>query len=745
MANLSQLDLLAGLNEQQQEAVRSSDGPIMIIAGAGSGKTRVLVHRLAYMIQQGLADPNELLALTFTNKAGREMRERMEHLIGPRAKHVVMGTFHSIFSRILRVEADKLGYTSNFTIYDEEDAVNLIKSIINELKLDDKKFKPRNVKYNISGAKNHLVTPDTFDRDFAHDEFTQVTAKVYRIYQYRCLQANAMDFDDLLMNMAVLLEKHLDALYKYQRRYKYIMVDEYQDTNVAQYAIIRKMAKEHRNLCVVGDDAQSIYAFRGANIENIFSFQKDFPEAKIVKLEQNYRSTAIIVNAANEVIKHNEKQIPKVIFTQNGRGEPIRLLKGESEQGEAEKIVDTIRELKAVNNYFNKNIAILYRTNAQSRALEDGLRRASIVYKIFGGMSFYKRKEIKDVVAYMRLAVNPTDEEAIRRVINYPLRGIGATSVEKLMAMAQINQTSLWHIVRHAVELKVGRSAIAVQQFATLVESYGYIVAQQDAYQVVKHIASTSGILQDLHKDKSVEGLSRWENVQELINAAQAFCNEPEREDYSMTAFLAEIALFTDQDQKIENDDYVSLMTIHASKGLEFPVVFIAGLEEGLFPSVMAMQDKADIEEERRLFYVALTRAKERLSISYAKSRYRYGSIEFQEPSRFLDEISNEYFVSASRLKADAPPLMGASSKPPTSRLISLRQNPTLLDTTPTEFVSDDLTGLQVGAKVEHNKFGIGIVQEIEGKGANARAVIEFVHKGAKTIILKYAKLKILG
>lgn len=753
-------DLLKELNDVQRQAVENTEGPVMIIAGAGSGKTRVLTYRLAHILQQRKADAFELLALTFTNKAAREMRNRIEQLVGSDARNIFMGTFHSIFSRILRIEADKIGFTSSFTIYDEDDAVSLIKTIIKELQLDDKKYKPKSIKNNISGAKNKLVDPKTYLATYATDDFTKVVGQVYPIYQGRMQKANAMDFDDLLVYTAVLFKSNPQVLEKYQRRFKYILVDEYQDTNHAQYVITRALADGHHNICVVGDDAQSIYSFRGATIENILNFQKHYPNTKVFKLEQNYRSTGTIVNAANQIIKENKDQLQKEVFTKNPDGDLIRLIRAENELQEGDKIVDTIREQKQRHSYYNRDFAVLYRTNAQSRTIEDALRKAGIAYKIFGGLSFYKRKEIKDVVAYLRLAINPNDEEALKRVINYPARAIGETSISKILALANENKVTAWDVVRNIMLYNIGRSAKAINDFATLILSFQKISETSNAHQAVAHIAKFSGIQQELHRENQIEGVSRWENIQELVNASREFMDDPMREEKTLEAFLNEISLLTDADEKTNTDDYVTLMTIHASKGLEFKSVFVSGLEEGLFPSGMSMNSRAEIEEERRLFYVAITRAEHHLTLSYAKMRSRFGTAEFPEISRFVDEIDRAYFQSETKHRLDnlfqantpngSAPSRASGDRPGAAagQIRPLKPVATLNLQTEDAFANfegDDLQSLSIGAKVEHAKFGVGLVYDIEGTGGERRASIDFKLKGKKTLILKYAKLKILG
>ncbi|MCE3008336.1 MAG: UvrD-helicase domain-containing protein [Bacteroidetes bacterium] len=747
-------EFLQALNPAQRQAAMHTTGPAMIIAGAGSGKTRVLTYRLAYLLRQHLADPFELLALTFTNKAAKEMRERIGSIVGGQARSIQMGTFHSLFSRILRAEAEHLGYTADFTIYDAEDSQNLIKALIKERKLDDKRYKPRVVQSIISNAKNWLVNPARFEKEHATDEFQELVAQLYKEYNERLFKANAMDFDDLLVNMVVMLDTHPDLLHKYQHRFRFILVDEYQDTNFAQYTILKKLAAVHENLTVVGDDAQSIYSFRGANIQNILNFQKDYPDAKVYKLEQNYRSTGTIVQAANSIIANNKYQLQKNVFTENPVGEPIRILTAASELDEAQRVVDSLREQKMVHGYYNRHFAVLYRTNAQSRAIEDGLRRASIPYRVFGGLSFYKRKEIKDVLAYLRLGLNPHDEEAFKRVVNYPTRGIGDTTLERLLTVARSQGTSLWETAQNAEALGLGRSAAALQLFVTLVQSFQAMAPTEPAHETVTYVARHSGILKELHKENTPESRSRWENVQELINAAREYTENEAVTDKSLKGFLAEIALYTDQDQKEEeNPDYVTLMTIHAAKGLEFKSVFVVGLEEDLFPSAMSINSREDMEEERRLFYVAVTRAEERLALTHARSRFRFGSLTHPEPSRFLDEVDEQY-VKRSQLpteRPDSPAIprpeaRGTGRIIPTSRIEQIpprKQAEQAAATIPGDFKASDLEKLAVGQAVVHNRFGSGRVVELDGEGSGRRAIIHFKVGGKKTLILKYAKLMI--
>ncbi len=720
------------------------EGPSMVIAGAGSGKTRVLTYRLAFILSQGLAYPQELLALTFTNKAAREMKGRIAKLVGPEARGIIMGTFHSIFSRILRIEAERIGYTSSYTIYDSDDSKRMIKTLLKELQLDDKTYKPRIVQNSISFAKNRLISPKEM-HDTALDEMTQKIAKIYQLYEHRNFQANAMDFDDLLVKPIRLFKEHPDILHKYQHRYKYIMVDEYQDTNHAQYILTKMLAAVHENMCVVGDDAQSIYAFRGANIENILNFKKDYPAMQLFKLEQNYRSTGTIVQAANSVIERNKDQIQKKVFTQNEKGELVYLLEAATEQDEAKRISSMIREQKQLQSLFNKDFAVLYRTNAQSRAIEDELRRAGIKYKVFGGLSFYQRKEIKDVIAYMRLTINPRDEQALVRVINYPKRGIGQTSVEKLLVFADDNNLSVWDAMEQCHNSSLGKRAVnQIKDFITLIRSFKVVAKKFDAYEAANHIAKHSGILKELHSENTIEGLGRWENVQELLNAAQAFAEDPDQEDVSLESFLADISLFTDQDDKPDDDDYVSLMSIHSSKGLEFQSIYLVGIEENIFPNAMAMESRKDLEEERRLFYVAVTRAKKFLTLSYAKSRYRFGTMQYNEPSRFLDEIDSSCLrrpqQAASRTTRSPIPSrrpVGRRNLKPLSQASTGGSQPSFQAANPRD--------IKPGLSVKHQRFGKGKVLSIEGEGNGKKAIVKFADKGQRVLLLKYAKLQILG
>jgi DNA helicase II / ATP-dependent DNA helicase PcrA len=745
------MDFLQQLNEAQKEAVMSLEGPQLVIAGAGSGKTRVLTYRLAFIIDQGLAEPQELLALTFTNKAAREMKERIFQLIGPPAKSIVMGTFHSIFSRILRIEANHIGYTSAYTIYDADDSQKLIKTLLKERQLDDKVYKPKVIQNGISTAKNRMISPKEYEAH-AVDDFNLKVAQIYAAYNERLFKSNAMDFDDLLIKPILLFQSKPEILYKYQHRFKYIMVDEYQDTNHAQYQLTNMLAAAHQNICVVGDDAQSIYAFRGADIGNILNLKKDYPDLVVMKLEQNYRSTKIIVEAANDIIAKNQDQIQKKVFTENESGQPIVLVETVSEQAEARLISDMIREQKQMESFFNRDFAILYRTNAQSRALEDELRRSGLAYKVFGGLSFYQRKEIKDMVAYFKLAVNPQDEAALRRVINYPTRGIGKTSFDRITVYADQHSLGLWETIeQHLGQIQIGKAvANKVQNFVYMIKDFGVAAKKNDAYHAAAYIAKHSGVLSDLHSEDSVEGLTRWENVQELLNSAQAYVDDPDNETPNLEAFLADISLFTDQDAAEENPDYITLMTIHSAKGLEFKSVFLVGLEENIFPSGMAIETKAGLEEERRLFYVAVTRAEKRLTMSYARSRYRFGDTEYNEPSRFLYEVDPKFIKrpeqSARReLLAQAQPTGTRREARPLSRQPNTRRSHPQAAPSDPNFAPADPKDIAEGQAVKHQKFGTGTVEMVEGSGAGRKATVIFKEKGKRVLLLKYARLQILG
>lgn len=762
------MDHLESLNTPQREAVVNTEGPSMIIAGAGSGKTRVLTFRIAHLIQNGV-QPWNILSLTFTNKAAREMRERIEKVVGSEARNIWMGTFHSVFARILRSEAEKLGYPSNFTIYDTDDSKSLIKDIVKQLGLDDKQYKPNQVLNRISAAKNRLISFVEYNENpiFKADDEAAMKpeiGRIYKIYQQRCFKSDAMDFDDLLFNTNVLFKEHPDVLNKYQDKFKYVMVDEFQDTNYSQYLITKRLAARHRNICVVGDDAQSIYAFRGADIQNILNFEKDYDELNVYKLEQNYRSTNTIVQAANCIIGHNKGQLKKDVWTSNDDGEKISVLKAHSDNEEGKLIANSIYENKMQHQLKNSDFAILYRTNSQSRSMEEALRRIQMPYKIYGGLSFYARKEIKDLLAYLRYTVNQNDEQGLKRIINYPKRGIGATSVSKIVVFANERGISLWDALCSSSQFITGRTNTAIQNFVTIIKSFKIANEAKDAFEAASQIAKESGILRELHADKTVEGISRYENVQELLNGIKEFVVDPEKEDKSLGAYLQEISLLTDADKEEEGIETVSLMSIHASKGLEFKHVYIVGIEEDLFPSQMMLTSRADLEEERRLFYVAVTRAEKKLTLSYATTRYRFGVLKSCEPSRFFKEIDPQFLRSAN----SGPKVRGGGSDGGSySNLIrsvkatntqrslgaKMKQARTT-DRTQAggtgfkraqKFEPSDISNLQEGMKVEHGKFGFGVVKAMDTNGNNKKAVVVFDEVGEKTLLLSFAKLRILN
>ncbi len=760
MNNYNTEDYLAGLNPSQRGAVEQINGPVMIVAGAGSGKTRVITYRVAHLIRQGV-DPFNILVLTFTNKAAKEMRERIMKVVGSEAKNIWMGTFHSVFARILRSEAELIGYPRNFTIYDTDDTKSLLRAILREMNLDDKLYNANHVYGRISSAKNNLISPQEYNKNeaiMAEDRSNgrPQLGEIYMTYAQRCYRAGAMDFDDLLFKTNVLLNKHPDTLHKYQHQFKYLMVDEYQDTNFSQYLIVKRLAAVHENICVVGDDAQSIYAFRGANIQNILNFQKDYPDVQVFKLEQNYRSTKMIVNAANSIIANNKNQLEKNVFSDNEDGEKIKVSRAFSDNEEGKIVAETILQEKSLKNLVYKDFAILYRTNAQSRSLEEALRKLNVPYKLYGGTSFYQRKEIKDLISYFRLTFNPNDEEALKRVINYPRRGIGDTTIEKLMVAADQNNYRLWDVLANSGSFLDGRSANAVVNFATMIQSFQAVAKNQSAFDTAMHIAQHSGLLKSLYEDKSVEGLSRYENIQELLNGIKEFSEREDLEEKGLDIFLQDVALLTNDDKdKDPNADTVSLMTIHASKGLEFNSVFIVGMEENLFPSQLSLNSRSELEEERRLFYVAVTRAEKKLHISYATSRYRWGSLNNCEPSRFLDELAPACLELDFKPRVPAQQEGGFSSE----RMAWQREEsfskpkPKVVKTTsilpkahvPTAgFAPSDTSGLQVGMEVEHERFGFGKVVNLEGNRPDLKATIFFKELGQKQLLLKFAKLRIV-
>lgn len=751
----AQADYLSELNPPQKEGVINVEGPCMIIAGAGSGKTRVLTYRIAHLIRGHNVDSFNIMALTFTNKAAKEMRHRIEQMVGADAKNLWMGTFHSVFARILRAEASKIGYPSNFTIYDTDDSKSLIKLIVKEFNLDDKVYKPNIVYNRISSAKNRLVSWREYQNNpiYLEDDTQNMRpemGRIYKAYSERCFAADAMDFDDLLFNTNILFQEHPDVLNKYQQRFHYVMIDEFQDTNISQYLIAKRLAAVRQNICVVGDDAQSIYAFRGADIQNILNFERDYPDLKAIRLEQNYRSTQTIVNAANSVIGKNTAQLKKNVWTENQEGDLIELIKATSDNEEGKLVASAIFETKMQNHVSEKEFAILYRTNSQSRAIEEALRRNNIKYRVVGGVSFYQRKEIKDLLGYFRYVVNPNDETAMRRIINLPKRGIGPGTIDKMVVAASEHNKSLWEIMEKATSHVGNRGGTQVENFTTLIKSFRLTNEKKDAYDTASQIAKTSGLLKELYEDKTIEGMSRYENTQELLNAIKEFTDDPDREDKSLGAFLQDVALLTDEDRNKKSDEAVTLMTIHMAKGLEFRYVFIVGLEEELFPSQMMLSSRADLEEERRLFYVAITRAKQKLFMSYALNRYRFGRLKNCEPSRFLEEVDPKFVKVNRKFSSSDPVSPGVNyitknfvnniKKENTTKKFAARVN----HTPSADFEASDTSNLQVGMDVEHPKFGFGKVTEIDEQGANKKAKVDFEKAGEKTLLLSFAKLRIL-
>ena len=827
------------LNPQQREAVMHVDGPLMIIAGAGSGKTKVLTTRIAHLMANGV-DAFRILALTFTNKAAKEMKERVGKILGTNeVGNLYIGTFHSVFARILRTEATRIGYPSSFTIYDTDDAKSVLKTVINELNLDDKIYKPSTVYNRISMAKNALVTAEEYATDYGLQQEDAranrpAIAQIYTAYAKRCFKNGAMDFDDLLLKFYMILKDHPDALHKYQHKFSHIMIDEYQDTNPAQYEIIKLLGAAHENVCVVGDDAQSIYSFRGATIENILLFRKDYMDVKVVKLEQNYRSSKQILNVANQVIGNNKGQIQKELWTDNGEGEKIKVVRTMTDNDEGKFVADTIQEQKLRNHFFNKDFAILYRTNAQSRAFEESLRRMNIPYTIFGGISFYQRKEIKDYIAYLRVIVNPQDEESLKRIINYPVRGIGKTSLDKLILNANEKEISLWEVLNRAQEFGFKSGTLeAIENFVLMIKSFASMLKNNNAYDVAFHVGKQTGLVRELFNDKSTEGVQRYENVQELLNSIKEWVddkqnraqidddgvmldveeggttppsvrdadlgappnlggeltdnpqattdnslqepipNRPLREDVLLSAYLQQITLLTDADDKDEHADTVKMMTIHAAKGLEFSCVFAVGLEEMLFPNAMSINTREELEEERRLFYVVITRAKQRLWVSYANTRYKFGQVVQNEPSRFIGELPEEHidrsyagggFRNQSGMSSPSERMRGwgnnssgqfdrggffGETKKTNERPGYLPVQPTapkpVVHQPSADFKPSDTSELKAGQKVEHQKFGFGEVLKMEGAAHNPIATIKFELNGEKKIMLNYAKLRIVG
>ena len=790
------------LNPIQREAAEHTEGPLMIIAGAGSGKTRVLTYRIAHIIEKG-TDPFNILALTFTNKAAREMKARIGKLIGDKkAKALWMGTFHSVFAKILRFEAEKLGYPKNFTIYDTDDSKGLIKEILKTFNLDDKVYKPSLVLNRISSAKNSLITckqylgnPTYMSDDRASQK--PMLGEVYEAYQKRLFRAGAMDFDDLLFNTNVLMRDFPDVLIKYQDKFRYILVDEYQDTNFSQYVIVKQLSARYENLCVVGDDAQSIYSFRGANIQNILNFEKDYPDVKKLFLEQNYRSSQNIVNAANSIISNNTEQFDKNVWTANDAGEKVQVLRSDSDIDEGYKVAKSIFSIKMNKQQSHAAFAILYRTNAQSRSFEEGLRKLNIPYRIYGGVSFYQRKEIKDVLAYFRLAINPNDNGALQRVINYPARGIGQSTIDKINALANDNDASIFTVIDNLSDFNPdinAGTASKLRDFAAMIKSFGSMALTQNAYETANSIINGTGILRDLNKEKTPEDISRVENVEELISAVKGFVDEertPQEEELkqdiagqqtenpddlfaqeadtslkTIDEFMQDIALLTDADKNKDDEhaDKITLMTIHASKGLEFPYVYVVGLEENLFPSQMVLQDKTQLEEERRLFYVAITRAEKQAFLSYAERRFRYGNHIFCEPSRFIDEIDQKYLEYQDIPEKKEKRVVEFNREENTTYqrktgghvdLIKPKQaSPVLkrnlvstsnINTQAAPVDAEAIKSIKEGTIVQHDKFGKGNVLAIEGVYPNLKATISFDIGGQKQLLLKYAKLKVIA
>lgn len=782
-------DYIEELNEGQRNAVLYNDGPSLVIAGAGSGKTRVLTYKIAYLLENGY-QPWNILALTFTNKAAREMKERIARQVGPeRARHLWMGTFHSMFLRILHVEAGHIGFTSQFTIYDTADSKSLIRSIIKEMGLDEKVYKPGMVQARISNAKNHLVSPAGYANNkeaYEGDRAAKVPAlrDIYQRYWERCRQADAMDFDDLLFYTFQLFRDHPEVLARYQDQFRYILVDEYQDTNFAQHSIVLQLAKNHQHVCVVGDDAQSIYSFRGADIDNILYFTKVYPDTKVFKLEQNYRSTQTIVRAANSLIEKNQWQIRKEVFSEKEKGEAIGVYQAYSDVEEGDIVVNKIAELRREKRYAYSDFAILYRTNAQSRIFEEAMRKRSMPYRIYGGLSFYQRKEIKDVIAYFRLIVNPNDEEAFKRIINYPARGIGDTTVGKIIAAATGHNVSLWTVLCEplAYGLNFNKGTVGkLQAFRELISAFITDAAEKNAYEIGADIIRQSGIINDVCQDSSPENLSRKENIEELVNGMSDFCAQRQEEgnpNVLLGDFLSEVSLLTDQDSDKDGDDEkITLMTVHSAKGLEFKNVFVVGMEENLFPSSMVGDSPRALEEERRLFYVAITRAEEHCFLSYAKTRFRYGKMEFGSPSRFLKDIDVRFL----RLPQDAgmfrrveeeaavfrrenargfapdkedTPYGGKErvSVRPKQQIIAptvprnlKRVAPSANTASTSPSAGASANRVQQGQLIEHERFGLGEVLKVEGEGDNAKATIRFKNAGDKQLLLRFARFKVIG
>ncbi len=759
------------LNEAQREAVLAKDGPSLIVAGAGSGKTRVLTYRIAHLLASGVS-PWNILALTFTNKAAREMKERIGKLVGEElASSLWMGTFHAVFSRILRTESELLGFPSAFTIYDTTDSKSLLKSIIKELKLDDTIYKPAGVMSRISMAKNNLITADSYKANDSAIEADRMTkrpdiVKIYALYAARCKQSGAMDFDDLLLYTNILFRDNPQVLAKYHQKFKYVLVDEYQDTNFSQYLIIKKLCQQHNNICVVGDDAQSIYSFRGAKIENILNFKNDYKNHHLFKLEQNYRSTQTIVNAANSLIKKNEKQIPKEVYSENVEGELIQIIDAYTDSEEGYLVVNSIFDQMTNHQLRFDDFAILYRTNAQSRIFEEALRKRNMPYKIYGGLSFYQRKEVKDLIAYFRMVVNPNDSEALKRIINYPARGIGATTIGKIEEVANHFNVSLWIVIEHPEKfpLDINKGTLSkLQGFKQLIEKFRGLKDASDAYDLAQLIASESGVLKDLYNGNTIEERSKYENVEELLNGIRDYAagNYQEGNQAKLENFLENVALLTDQDtDNAEDRNRITLMTIHAAKGLEFPHVYIVGMEEELFPSAMSVHTQSELEEERRLFYVALTRAEQRVTLSHCKSRYKYGSPVSASPSRFIREIDTQFVKNKSmfgnrnnseRFDGSENEVSfkerGSAFKKPSRPGINLAANRKLQQLTQAQnenFIPTNSDEIKSGMNVEHQQFGAGRVIQIDGEGTNKKALVFFSKFGEKKLLLKFARLRIV-
>lgn len=758
-------DYIKELNDEQRAAVLYDEGPSLVIAGAGSGKTRVLTYKIAHLLEGGY-QPWNILALTFTNKAAREMKNRIALQVGEeKARRLWMGTFHSIFLRILRAESSLLGFTSHFTIYDTADSKSLLRSILKEMGLDEKIYKPSSVQARISQAKNHLVAPSMYanSREVQEDDMRArmpAIKDVYCRYWERCRQADAMDFDDLLFYTFLLFRDHPDVLARYQTQFGYILVDEYQDTNFAQHSIVLQLGKAHRRVCVVGDDAQSIYSFRGADIDNILSFTSAYPGAKVFKLQQNYRSTQNIVKAANSLIAKNQRQIHKEAFSEKEAGEPLTLFQAYSDVEEGEIIANKVMEIYRHEHCTYADFAILYRTNAQSRIFEEVFRKRSVPYRIYGGLSFYQRKEVKDVIAYFRLVVNPNDEEAFKRIINYPARGIGETTVNKIVAAATEHQVSLWTVLcqptGYGIAFNKG-TLNKLQGFKELISGFLERLYHEDAFTLGQAIIQSTGILRDIVQENTPEALSRKENIEELLNGMSDFCGQRKEEGDSHTGlddFLSEVSLLTDQDTDKDADQpRITLMTVHAAKGLEFKNVFVVGLEENLFPSAMSGDSPRAMEEERRLFYVAITRAEEHCFLSYARTRYRFGKMEFGSPSRFLKDID----ARCLRLPHEERPLRSGGSRPATTfsptptveeaprRLRRITASPAPAVTTPTKRGGSPAAAVSPGQLIEHERFGVGEIIRVEGEGENAKATIHFRNAGDKQLLLRFARFKVIG